>query len=452
MIFSNRNFRAIYVIAAMAAALGASFHAAPARADAFTIIAAPDNPNGFPVGYFMLKVRHAVWEAYVTQGTPESQKKGYCGVLHITYTNPSGEKEYTYPLTGKSGCNAKSITASNLDGNVYFQVTTDDGGENGTGAVTTIVQQGGVIDVTPNPSNTEPVGGSNGPPQAGVLALTPSSAAATIYITSLNGGASGNGAIYAATMSSTGVLGAETLIFSFPGGKGGAEPGARAVVGADGYLYGTTASGGLKVKTKTTDCGSGCGLVYRLKPPATKSGKWTEEVLHTFTASPDFEGGGGRVTFDADGNVYSTSPLGGSNGAIGGVWMLTKQSTVPWPITPLYEFDGGDDGELPSTGVTLDEDGNVYGTAGGGAGGQGVVFELTKPATPTSGLWTEVLLHSFAGGTHDGADPSSELTLFDDDIYGTTSAGGHPGNPPCKGLGPNFNEAGCGVVFELTPK
>ena len=125
---------------------------------------------------------------------------------------------------------------------------------------------------------------------------------------------------------------------------------------------------------------------------------------------------------------------------------------MPWPITPLYEFDGGDDGELPSTGVTLDEDGNVYGTAGGGAGGQGVGFELTKPATPTSGLWTEVLLHSFADGTHDGADPSSELTLFDDDIYGTTSAGGHPGNPPCKGLGPNFNEAGCGVVFELTPK
>ena len=66
----------------------------------------------------------------------------------------------------------------------------------------------------------------------------------------------------------------------------------------------------------------------------------------------------------------------------------------------LYNFCSADhctDGSGPLSGLTFDNDGNLYGTTyNGGAGkgceaGCGTVFELI----PSNGKWTEKVLHSF---------------------------------------------------------
>ena len=66
-------------------------------------------------------------------------------------------------------------------------------------------------------------------------------------------------------------------------------------------------------------------------------------------------------------------------------------------------------GRLPWGGLTLDADGNLYGTtaAGGIYYSNGTVFEL---APQGDGSWKENVLHSFGRGT-DGANPRSGLGL-----------------------------------------
>ena len=80
----------------------------------------------------------------------------------------------------------------------------------------------------------------------------------------------------------------------------------------------------------------------------------------------------------AAGNLYGTSVQGGVFGG-GTVFQVTPAGVH----TVLYDFTGGADGGEPYKGVTLDAQGNLYGTAvtgGGGSceGGCGVVFKLIE--------------------------------------------------------------------------
>lgn len=105
------------------------------------------------------------------------------------------------------------------------------------------------------------------------------------------------------------------------------------------------------------------------------------------------------------------------------------------------------DGNVASSPLLRDAAGNFYGmTSGGGAHNLGTVYRLS----PTSnGDFQETILHSFKGGSGDGATAIG--ALFQDsagNLYGTTPVGGINATV-CDGLG--FASAGCGVVFELTP-
>src|ERR1700689_2083431 len=114
----------------------------------------------------------------------------------------------------------------------------------------------------------------------------------------------------------------------------------------------------------------------------------------------------------------------------------------------LHSFNyDGKDGFQPLASLILDAAGNLYGTTPGGgthagtAGGHdagfgGTVFELTPEA---NGTWTEKILHSFGIGL-DGFSPTAGL-IFDaaGNLYGTTSGGG---------MGPTQAN---GTVFELSP-
>jgi uncharacterized repeat protein (TIGR03803 family) len=106
----------------------------------------------------------------------------------------------------------------------------------------------------------------------------------------------------------------------------------------------------------------------------------------------------------------------------------------------LYSFAGGSDGAEPFVTVVQGTDGNFYGTTYyGGVGGQatpgnpsgqGTVFKLTPSGQKT-------ILHTFQGGTTDGANPYAPLVEWQGNFYGTTTAGG---------------TADAGTVFEVTPQ
>jgi uncharacterized repeat protein (TIGR03803 family) len=88
------------------------------------------------------------------------------------------------------------------------------------------------------------------------------------------------------------------------------------------------------------------------------------------------------LALDKLGNLYGTTVSYGAYGC-GTVFKLDTAGNE----TVLYTFTGGADGAVPTAGVVLDGQGNLYGTTayGGGSGtclygtidGCGVVFKLT---------------------------------------------------------------------------
>ncbi len=167
----------------------------------------------------------------------------------------------------------------------------------------------------------------------------------------------------------------------------------------------------------------------------------TLKTLYSFTGGQDGSEPYAGLVFDKAGNLYGTTYLGGAYG-YGVVFELTKGSARTWKEKVLHHFTNGNDGGLPVARVIFDQGGNLYGTTEqGGARGQGVVFKLTPNA---DGSWKEKVLHDFSGN-QDGGVPLSAL-IFDQtgNLYGTTYYGG---DLNCYG---NV-EAGCGIVFKLTP-
>ncbi len=82
------------------------------------------------------------------------------------------------------------------------------------------------------------------------------------------------------------------------------------------------------------------------------------------------------LTFDAQGNLYGTTAGDGAYGK-GSVFKLSPHGAT-WLYTSLHDFTGGSDGAVPYSNVTIDANGNLYGTAGaGGTDNEGVVWKIT---------------------------------------------------------------------------
>jgi uncharacterized repeat protein (TIGR03803 family) len=153
----------------------------------------------------------------------------------------------------------------------------------------------------------------------------------------------------------------------------------------------------------------------------------------------------GGLVFDAVGNMYGTTGVGG--GVIsalcpygcGTVFELSPVAGGGWTETLLHVFSDSQDGLNPSSGLVFDAHGNLYGTTlGDGSEGCqgtdcGTVFELSPEP---NGAWTETVLYSFKGRP-DGQGPVGPV-VFDvsGNLYATTNTGG-----------PNDY----GTVFELSP-
>jgi uncharacterized repeat protein (TIGR03803 family) len=150
------------------------------------------------------------------------------------------------------------------------------------------------------------------------------------------------------------------------------------------------------------------------------AGAQTVSTLYNFTGTTTDGANPWYVTLvqGTDGALYGTTYNGGSK-AMGTVFKVTTTGT----IKVLHSFAGGaHDGESPTGGLTLGSDGNFYGTAQqGGTAAQGVVFKITPAGAIT-------ILHNFSSTT-DGAFPwGPPILASDGNFYGTTSGGGKGGS------------------------
>ena len=155
-------------------------------------------------------------------------------------------------------------------------------------------------------------------------------------------------------------------------------------------------------------------IALTLAVPA--SAEWKEKVLYSFQGVPDGATPTGAMVFDKAGNLYGATLYGGAStydngpGQCGTVYKLAPPATKggAWTETVLYIFKGHaqNDGATPEGGLVIDEAGNLYGTTGyggsgpclllGGAVGCGTVYELSPPAKQGN-PWMETVLYSFQG-------------------------------------------------------
>jgi uncharacterized repeat protein (TIGR03803 family) len=259
--------------------------------------------------------------------------------------------------------------------------------------------------------------------------------------TDLGGGGAcpgGCGTVFKLTPAKTGSY-TKTIIYSFQGPfTDGQNPQARLVFDTEGNLYGTTLLGGSSLADE--------GTVFKLTP--TKSGQWTETILHNFNCATANDGCEpySYLIFDKAGNLYGTTLQGGggdnssycTNGC-GTVFKLSKRKKGMWPETLLYTFPhffNNTTGANPYAGLVMDAKGSLYGTAYyGGPDASGVVFRLTH----AHGVWTETVLHTFSYAGTDGFGPNAGVVLDKSgNLYGTTSRGG-------------IGAPASGVAFMLTP-
>jgi len=226
------------------------------------------------------------------------------------------------------------------------------------------------------------------------------------------------------------------VLYSFQGGSDGASPYGGLTLDAAGNLYGTTYFGGVDNQQCYSVEGTGCGTVFKLTPG---SGAWTESLLYNFCSQTGCADGAtpiGSMSLDSGGTLYGTTGYGGSCRSFlgcGVAFNLAPDSQGTWQYTVLYDFPGGDNAGNPDGDLIFERRGNLYGTGG-------VVFALIR----RSGNWSEKIVYSFCSlhDCRDGFGPAAGLVWRGGDLYGATYYGGWK-SYAC--------DAGCGVLFKLTP-
>jgi uncharacterized repeat protein (TIGR03803 family) len=118
----------------------------------------------------------------------------------------------------------------------------------------------------------------------------------------------------------------ESVLYSFrgPATSDGYDPQGELIWDEVGDLYGITSAGGLP--QQSSNCGPGCGTVFKLSPPSAPGGAWTETILHSFLFREGEYPRSGPV-FDSQGNLYGTTSNGGQfhNGV---VYRLLRPATA----------------------------------------------------------------------------------------------------------------------------
>ena len=156
------------------------------------------------------------------------------------------------------------------------------------------------------------------------------------------------------------------------------------------------------------------------------------KVLYSFGGEPDGENPIAMSLFN--GSLYGTTSVGGSAGK-GAVF----ESSLSGKSKVVYSFQGGDDGLVPSSGLT-DFHGSFYGVTyrGGGTGCRGSNGCGTVYAIDSSG--NERVVYRFKPNKIDGWFPDTSLVSINGVLYGATSEGDEPS------CGTYY---GCGRIFSI---
>ncbi len=162
----------------------------------------------------------------------------------------------------------------------------------------------------------------------------------------------------------------------------GYAPFGSLIVDSRGALYGTTIYGG------KYGGGYGNGTVFKLTPVRGKY-RYGESILYSFKGSHyggPYDGAYpvAGVIADKTGTLYGTTGQGGtlkcgSCSTIGTVYKLvpsTVRGHTHYTESVVFDFNGAG-GALPEASLLLGDSGALFGMAGGGNPGAGVVYELT---------------------------------------------------------------------------
>ena len=189
-------------------------------------------------------------------------------------------------------------------------------------------------------------------------------AAGSLYGVTELGGTYGAGAVYKVSRTSRGTW-KTTVLYDFTGTPDAANPYGGLIFDKAGNLYGTTYFGGA----------AGMGAVYELTPQA--NGTWQENVLYNFQGGTDGSFPTSTLVFNATGALYGTTSTGGRPSCDCGTAFKLTLVRGSWKERIIHLFGRGRDGSSPTYGLTLDQAGNLYGTTPvGGTGGQGIVFQI----------------------------------------------------------------------------
>lgn len=362
------------------------------------------------------------------RGCPGGYETG-CGTVFTIAA--SGEERLLYSFRGRPGASAPFAGLLLRAGNLYG--TTASGGNvrtcyvyggDGCGTVFKIDKTGAETTLYAFQGNFGSGKADGQGPMGGLV----SDAAGSLFGTTPFGGKYESGTVFKISKNGT-----ESVLYSFTGAADGARPYPGVIRDAAGNLYGVTYFGG------HSHCAGGCGTVFELS----KGGSLT--TLYRFNGTKDGGNPRGGLVIDPAGNLYGTAQnygdlncnKRGGNPGCGTVFKLEPSGK----FTILHTFSGSPDGATPSESLTLDEAGNLYGTASFGGdescnGGYscGVAFEVSPSGQ-------ESVIYTFTGGATDGEVPYGGLVRDSSgNFYGTTVSGGVG---PCS--------QGCGIVFKLTP-
>jgi uncharacterized repeat protein (TIGR03803 family) len=168
-----------------------------------------------------------------------------------------------------------------------------------------------------------------------------------------------------------------TLLKSFSGlaeAGTGALPLAGVIQGSDGWLYGTTVTGGTNALP--------VGTVFKLQTDGAGF-----VLLHHFSGT-NGNGPSASVLEGSDGFLYGTTVSGGISN-FGTVFKLAKNGSQ---FALLHEFTGGADSKNPHGAVIEGSDGYLYGTTEfGNSSTRGTIFKLDKSGANYS------IIHTFTG-------------------------------------------------------
>jgi uncharacterized repeat protein (TIGR03803 family) len=147
------------------------------------------------------------------------------------------------------------------------------------------------------------------------------------------------------------------------------------------------------------------------------------------------------LTMDASGNIYGTTMFGGTgmcgldlSGAGVAFQLSPNAAKTKWTGKVIYDFSCSH-GANPNSNLVIAPSGTLYGTTEEGGAYYGTVFALKQNAAKTK--FTETVVYNFGSQSNDGGFPTGHLIMDGSgNLYGTTYSGGGFGQ---------------GTVFKLSP-